>query len=96
MRGLSHLRRGAAALALAVGIVVGISLGSSERQAATIQNLQRDVAAIRAERLEPAFGNLDRLGSGDSRQVYSVSPKGWKRPILYDDGRQVLVVKGLR
>jgi hypothetical protein len=36
-------------LALAVGIVVGVSLGSSERQAATIQSLQRDVSAIRAE-----------------------------------------------
>src|SRR5436190_21967510 len=36
-------------LALAVGIVVGVSLGSSERQAAAIQSLQRDVFAIRAE-----------------------------------------------
>jgi hypothetical protein len=36
-------------LALAVGIVVGVSLGSSERQAATIRRLQLDVAAIRAE-----------------------------------------------
>lgn len=36
-------------LALTVGIVVGVSLGSSERQAATIQSVQRDVAAIRAE-----------------------------------------------
>jgi hypothetical protein len=36
-------------LALAVGIVVGVSLGSSERQAATIRYLQRDVAAIRSE-----------------------------------------------
>ena len=54
------------------------------------------LAAIRAKGLEPAFGRLDRLGSGDPRQVYSVSPKGWKRPILYDDGQQVLVVKGRR
>lgn len=36
-------------LALAVGILVGASLGSSERQAATIQRLQQDVAAIRSE-----------------------------------------------
>jgi hypothetical protein len=36
-------------LALAVGIIVGVSLGSSERQAATIRHLQEDVAAIRAE-----------------------------------------------
>jgi copper transport outer membrane protein MctB len=36
-------------LALAVGIVVGVSLGSSERQEATIRRLQQDVAAIRAE-----------------------------------------------
>jgi copper transport outer membrane protein MctB len=36
-------------LALAVGIIVGVSLGSSERQAATIRRLQEDVAAIRAE-----------------------------------------------
>jgi copper transport outer membrane protein MctB len=50
-------------LALAVGIVVGISLGSSERQAATIQNLQRDVAAIRAEdsRLKESNAELRRL-----------------------------------
>ena len=54
------------------------------------------LAAIRGKGLAPAFGRLDRLGSGDSRQVYSVSPKGWKRPILYDDGQQVLVVKGPR
>jgi hypothetical protein len=36
-------------LALAVGIIVGVSLGSSERQEATIRQLQEDVAAIRAE-----------------------------------------------
>jgi hypothetical protein len=50
-------------LALAVGIVVGISLGSSERQAATIQSLQRDVAAIRAEdsRVKEANTELRRL-----------------------------------
>ena len=50
-------------LALAVGIVVGVSLGSSERQAATIQSLQRDVAAIRAEdsRLKELNAELRRL-----------------------------------
>ncbi len=50
-------------LALAVGIVVGVSLGSSERQAGTIRNLQRDVAAIRAEdsRLKEVNAELRRL-----------------------------------
>src|SRR5262249_8496752 len=49
-------------LALAVGIVVGISLGSSERQAATIRLLQQDVAAIRSEdsRLKEVNNDLQR------------------------------------
>jgi hypothetical protein len=50
-------------LALAVGIVVGVSLGGSERQAATIQRVQQDVAAIRAEdsRLKEVNAELRRL-----------------------------------
>jgi hypothetical protein len=49
-------------LALAVGIVVGVSLGSSERQAATIRVLQQDVAAIRSEdtRLKEMNNDLQR------------------------------------
>jgi hypothetical protein len=49
-------------LALAVGIVVGVSLGSSERQAATIQRLQQDFAAIRVEdkRIQEVNAGLQR------------------------------------
>ena len=49
-------------LALAVGIVVGVSLGSSERQAGTIRSVQQDVAAIRSEdsRLKEVNNELQR------------------------------------
>ena len=57
------------------------------------RRLQEMVAALRAQDLEVAYGYLARLGSRDSRPVFSISPKRWKRPILYADGQQVLTVR---
>jgi hypothetical protein len=64
-------------LALAVGIVVGVSLGSSERQAATIQNLQRDVAAIRADdsRLKEMNTELRRVLSARDTAAAELLPQ---------------------
>jgi hypothetical protein len=67
-------------LALAVGIVVGVSLGSSERQAATIQSLQRDVAAIRAE----------------DRRLQEVKAELQHRLLAYEEAEQELLPLAVR
>jgi hypothetical protein len=64
-------------LALAVGILVGASLGSSERQAATIQTLQRDVAAIRAEDTQVKAVNAElqhRLAAREAAEQQDLLP----------------------
>ncbi len=48
---------------------------------------------LRCKGLAPAFVARDRLGSADGRQVFSVSPKGWKRAILGEEDRMVLVAR---
>ena len=64
-------------LALAVGIVVGVSLGSSERQEATIRSLQLDVAAIRAEDSQLKEVNADlqhRLTAREAAEQQDLLP----------------------
>lgn len=59
----------------------------------TEKDLGEIIEALREKNLHPSFRNLDRLGAREASQVFVVSAKGWKRPILYEDGQQVLVVR---